>query len=173
MAPSATAKARVPRNPAAETDPQKVTTVSRQGVGAETNADPFAGRLPVPDELVDLEADWGDERLEILKKHAPECLDKVNEETGRALPQSSDFVAYFGASDESADKMERMRYEPVRDEAGKHVNHRGDPLFKTPRELFMRRKGRIARRSHEVVSAQLTADDKTSKKEGFYVDESE
>ncbi len=171
-----TAQTRAPRNPAAETDPQKVTSVTRAErsmvIDDPTNGK-FADRLPVPDELVDLEPDWDDERLEILKKYAPECLDVVNATTGRAAPQSGAFVAYFGEKDESADKMERMRYEPVRDAEGHHVNHRGDPLFRTPRELYMRRKGRRANHSHDLVSSQLQATDETSTKQGFYADDSE
>lgn len=132
----------------------------------------LAARPAVPTELIGLDVYYQDERKQILQDFAPDCCDKIDPETGRGLPQSSDFVAFF-ADPKDKDKHRRlakMGYEPVTVD-GSQIDHRGDVLYKIPRSVWKQRKAAIGKRSHAQATDSFEASDAVAMKEGFYHDE--
>jgi len=161
-----TATRRAPKAAGATGHAQKVTSVRRNPQQAVEDPD---RQLPVPDSLMDLDPDYENERVEMLKKHAPECLNAIDRTTGLQLPQSSEFVELFADPEKPADQILDRGYTPVMDAEGHQVKHRSDPLFKIPREMWVKRKSRISRRSHAVANEYLRGQDDESAAEGFHV----
>jgi len=145
----------------------RTVTKQRQPKAAPISTD----RLPVPDELIGLTPELEDERMEILRDYAPECMDNVDSNTGLFKPQSSEWVPFFADPNKNHNKrrLTKLGYEPVMVE-GSQLDHRGDLLFKCPRELFTQRKARIGRRSSAQATERIDAQDPVSKAEGFYQD---
>jgi hypothetical protein len=125
-------------------------------------------RVPVPEGMEnDLGMGFISERDEFIHLYAPECLDKVNKD-GQRIGHTSEYVAFYGDPNEPKGFYERRGYEPVKDDDGNVVNHRGDPLFRIPRKVRDARRAVPARRSMETVATHNMGEDRAAKEEGFH-----
>jgi len=111
-------------------------------------------RKPAP--KAEVSRAWEDERSELVRVYAPECLGK-----------ESEFTAYWGDAAESPQRRKRMGYEPKIDpETNEQVTHNGDPLWRTSRENSASRIDRPARLSKEILTARWTGEDSDSRELG-------
>jgi len=89
-----------------------------------------------------------DERAEIVSQFAPECDGA-----------SSAFSAFFGDPEIPVEYYERRGYTPVTSPKGEQVTHKGDPLFKRPRESFQKEMDVISGRAMRLAESAKTAGD--------------
>jgi len=80
-----------------------------------------------------------DERKELVKRYAPECIDPpFNPLSGRPR-QYAEWHAFFADPDKAHIRAHRG-YEPVPNEHGDQVQHEGDLLFRIPRDMWKQSK---------------------------------
>ncbi len=119
-----------------------------------------------------IESPFIDERRELVKRHAPECLDR-KDERGRLMRRSSEFTEFFGDPKVDPLTYRRQGYIPVLDESMKaktQVTDKGDPLYKRPRELFIKDRRRGEELSRRTVEGHLEANASELQREGFTTD---
>lgn len=88
--------------------------------------------------------DYGsfDERNEILNQFASDCVG----------PNSA-FSAFFDDPDIPAEYYERRGYEAVMSPKGEQITHKGDRLWKRPREAYLKEVNANSNRAMELASA--------------------
>lgn len=89
-----------------------------------------------------------DERRELVSQFAPECVGP-----------NAVFSAFFDDPAIPAEYYARRGYEAVTTPKGEQVNHKGDRLWKRPRDVVAREKAASAQRGLGLASAAKTAGD--------------
>lgn len=89
-----------------------------------------------------------DERRELIAMYAPEC----------AGP-NAEFSSFYDDPTVPADYYKRRGYIPVTAPGGEQVTHKGDRLWKRPRQNFAKEKAESAQRGIDLAQSAKTAGD--------------
>jgi len=77
-----------------------------------------------------------DERKELIKRYAPECVDPIYVPSSRKRRVFAEWHAFWGDPEKAMIHAHRG-YEPVANEHGMQVSHKGDLLFRLPRSMWL------------------------------------
>jgi len=88
-----------------------------------------------------------DERKELIKRYAPECVDPLYSPSSRKKRLFAEWHAFWGDPEKAMIHAHRG-YEPVPNEHGQQVSHKGDLLFRIPRSMWLDVKLAVSRESN-------------------------
>jgi len=77
-----------------------------------------------------------DERKELIKRYAPECVDPLYVPSSRKPRKFAEWHAFWSDPEKALLHAHRA-YEPVMNEHGMQVSHKGDLLFKILRSMWL------------------------------------
>lgn len=112
---------------------------------------------------IDVEIAETCERMDLLRMYAPECVEKIERNTFVKDPRhpsywrkkNPEFKEFFGDPLVPVDHYKRLGYEPVIAD-GKHINHKGDPLYKLPYEKWQANQDKTVGRGLRMFASART-----------------